>query len=151
MHLKVIVSSIMTLHATITYQKRQDYDSSVLPQKSSTRENNQSKLHTLLQGPPLMLKVETGGQLGSAGLELLPSISSFLSLIIIGVGRGLYHCPNVNWQQAVQIGSALHEAGESLMGFLISQSFELHLPRACPSSELPKDDQTKKKKKANFN
>lgn len=47
----------------------------------------------------------------------------------------------------MQVGSPLHEAGESLMGFFISQSFELYFPRAFPYSEFPKDDQTKKKKK----
>lgn len=111
----------------------------------STHENNQSKLHTLLQGPLFLLMVETGAWLGSAGLELLPFISCLLSLILTGVGRGLHHCPSVNWQQAMQVGSSLHEAGESLMGFLISQSFELDLPRAFPYSELPEDGQTQKK------
>ena len=118
-------------------------ETSALPQKRSTHENNQSEWQILLQGPPFVLRVETGAWLGSAGLELLASISSFLSLILIGVGSGLHHCPNVNCQQTLQVGSPLHKAGESLMRF-INQSFELHLPRAFPYSELPKDEQTQK-------
>lgn len=110
-----------------------------LPQKCSTYENNQTVLQTLPQGSPFVLRGRNLhgtawlSRLGASGLHQL-----FPSLFSIGLGRVRPIAQRLTGSKLCR----LHEAAESLTGFFIGQSSELHVTRVLLYSELPKDDKT---------
>lgn len=137
----------MAIYTKIIYKKRQDYDCSVLPPKKCASPWEQPQWITNLTAEASIYA--QGRKRSMAYLNRLEAsdLPQLLPFPCPNWDReGLHHCLNFKWQQAVQVWFPLHEAGESLMGFFINRSFELHLSRAFPYSQLPKDDQTKKEK-----
>lgn len=98
-HLKVEGSSIMALCATTTTPERAGLGFITFVTKMLHPEQPERVADLNARAV-----IQTLTKNRSTARELLASTSSFPCTLRIGVGMGLYHCPNIKRQQTVQAG-----------------------------------------------